>query len=187
MPNTEKLLWNRIGLIVSIVEKKHPKIFGRTAIMKLLYLLQTIKNVPLKYDFSLYIYGPFDQDVLDDLDYAETLGAVTSEVIYYSSGYGYQIGPGEKTDKIKEQTKVFLEKHQGSIDDIFDEFGEDSASDLELISTVIYTDRLLAQRKNKAGMDKLVEMVTKIKPRFKKEYVRGKSRDLKERGFLVLN
>jgi len=63
---------------------------GRTALMKFCIFLQTLRRVPLHYNFSLYSYGPFDSTVLSDLGDAEALGVVR-EVTFYPSGFGYRI------------------------------------------------------------------------------------------------
>ena len=76
-------VWNRLGLICSLVEKSKGKA-GRTALMKFAYLLKALKCVPLDYRFTLYTYGPFDSDLLDDLSYAEALEAVQSSLVHFS-------------------------------------------------------------------------------------------------------
>jgi hypothetical protein len=56
----EQKWWDRIGLIARLVEKAPGQTLGRTAIVKFAFLLQALRKVPLKYDFRLYTYGPFD-------------------------------------------------------------------------------------------------------------------------------
>jgi hypothetical protein len=63
----------RLGVLAALVAQAPGKL-GRTALMKMAYFLQTIKGVSLGYDFRMYTYGPFDQDVLDDLSTARGLG-----------------------------------------------------------------------------------------------------------------
>ena len=55
----------RTASIAELVRKASAG-FGRTALMKCLYFLQTVHRVPLGYHFGLYTYGPFDSDVLSD-------------------------------------------------------------------------------------------------------------------------
>ena len=69
----------RIATLVAIAERRPG--LGRTALMKICYLLQTLGDVPLGYHFTLYSYGPFDSDVLADLASAEVLGGVSSRVV----------------------------------------------------------------------------------------------------------
>ena len=92
--------WNnlqdaRVAVITELASRAPNGFLGRTALMKLCYFLQEVKNVPLGYHFTLYSYGPFDSDVLSSLGTAETLKAISSETVYYAGGYGYQIKKGE--------------------------------------------------------------------------------------------
>jgi len=172
-------LRNRLGLLVYIVEKCQGKL-GRTVAMKLLFLLQTVKKIPLGYDFRLYTYGPFDSEVLDDLDYAVTLGGLKSKIVYYPLGYGYEISLGEKANEMKQRAKVFLEQYNGEIDWVLDKFGRHSASDLELISTITYVNRNLAERGKKIKINELSQRVSTIKPRFPIEAIKEKVESLKD-------
>jgi hypothetical protein len=54
--------------------------------MKFCYFLQTVRQVPLGYRFTLYSYGPFDADVLSDLGTAENLQGVKASVVQYTEG-----------------------------------------------------------------------------------------------------
>ena len=79
-------LWNRVGLISDFAKRLELKKtqFGKTAVMKYLFILQEVFKVPLGYEFSLYTYGPYCSDVLSDLDYTEAIDGVK----IYSVGAG---------------------------------------------------------------------------------------------------
>ena len=64
----------RLAVLSDLVQRA-PGRLGRTAIMKLAYFRQTVKEVPLGYNFRLYTYGPYDGDVLTDLSQAEAMRA----------------------------------------------------------------------------------------------------------------
>src|SRR5438093_10440773 len=102
--NREKRWLERVGLMAALVEKAPGQNLNRTAIMKLAYFLQVLKNVPLGYDFRLYTYGPFDSDVLDDLGYARVFGAVKERTIIQSNGYRYEIKPGKHASHVQEKS-----------------------------------------------------------------------------------
>ena len=76
------LLTTRLGVFAELA-KSAKNAFGRTALMKLCYFLQEVKGVPLRYEFSLYSYGPFDSDVLADLQTAVELQILDSTVEHY--------------------------------------------------------------------------------------------------------
>ena len=163
--------WKRLGVISRFAEKSHCPI-GRTALMKFAYLLQTLKNVPLGYDFRLYSHGPFKADVLDDLEYAEELNLVEVSKVQYSQGYGYRIQAGKNADFVKSKGDVpdFLSRYGKDIDWIVETFGGRSAGELELISTIVFVDR--EQSDAPTTLDSLVKGVREIKPQFSPEEIR---------------
>jgi len=114
--NDQEQWWLRLGLLCELVAQA-PSNLGRTAIMKLAYLLQTVKGVPLGYDFRLYTYGPFESDVLNDLGTAESLGFIKSEMVVFSSGsgYGYEFAPGDKADAVKSRCGNWLTTYKAQV------------------------------------------------------------------------
>ena len=160
--------WNRLGVIVALAEKMQERKIdmGRTALMKFAYLLQTVKKVPLGYDFTLYSYGPFDSMVLDDLSYAGTLGAVKERTISYAASYGYDIKPAEHALQIKEKAQVFLNAQTRDMDWVINEFGSRGAGLLELLSTIVYADQEMLQKQTSRRIKELAAIVQKIKPHF---------------------
>ena len=85
--------WNklqdaRLAVIAKLATLAPAGYLGRTALMKFCYLLQTVRQVPLGYRFTLYSYGPFDSDVLSDLGTA----------VQYLGGYGYRIRKSDRAE-----------------------------------------------------------------------------------------
>src|SRR5258708_7802894 len=111
--NDEERWLLRLG-VLSELDAQAPETLGRTAVMKLAYLLQTVKKVPLGYDFRLFTYGPFDSDVLEDLGQAETLGAVASNIVHFpsGSGYGYEFSPGKELKQLQAKTGKEVAPHR---------------------------------------------------------------------------
>src|SRR5262249_29128328 len=134
MPQEQQ--WFRLGVLCALVGQA-PVRLGRTAMMKLAYLLQTVKGLPLGYDFRLHTYGPFDNDVLNDLGWAEVLGAVQSEMVTFpsGSGYGYEFTPGANGGFVRQKAKGALSGHEAAIAWALEEFGGRSAAELELLTT----------------------------------------------------
>ena len=173
-----------IALIAKLVARA-PAPPGRTAIMKYLYFLKVLRRVPLRYNFRLYTYGPFDSTVLDDLGYAEALGAVKSQLVAYPGGRGYQYGEGPQIDKVEEHAVAFLAEHEDDIDWVLREFGNRSASDLEMASTLVYVDRSIAEKRAKTTSAELASKVHDVKPHLPKDAIEREVRALKERGLLT--
>jgi uncharacterized protein YwgA len=172
----------RIATLVTIAERKAG--LGRTALMKICYLLQTLGDVPLGYHFTLYSYGPFDSDVLADLASAEVLGAVSSRVVQYPNGYGYEINPSQNSQSVIDLAPEFLEKYGDSIDEVLNKFAGMSKNDLEVLSTVIYVDRESASVNEELSTDELTHRVHEIKRNFAEKFVTEKVTFLKEEGLL---
>ena len=145
---------------------------GRTALMKYMYFLQTIRGMPLGYDFSMYSYGPFDSNVLADLSSAEAMGVVQVTPVEFSGGYGYRISPGIRASAAKNETKAFLTAHEEDIAWLFTVFGSFNSAELELASTIVYVDRELMERNECQPVAGVVNRVGEIKPRFTQPQIR---------------
>jgi uncharacterized protein len=182
--NTDGLLWQRLGVIVELA-KQSPRPMGRTALMKYCYLLQTLRRVPLGYDFRLYSYGPFDVAVLGNLDYAKFIGAVRESVEYYPGGYSYEIEAGEQAAEIKSRSGDFLWEYGDHIDWVAREFGKYSATELELVSTLIYVDKETASDGASLSVAELVRKVGEIKPHFTQTQIAHQVKVLSECGLLA--
>jgi hypothetical protein len=176
--------FSELAVIADLV-RRAPGVVGRTALMKCLLFLKTLREVPLPYTFRLYTYGPFDSKVLEDLRYAESLGAIRSTLIAYPGGQGYQLQAGPDAGKIEERASDFLDRYRESIDWVLDEFGNRSAIDLEMASTLIYVDRSLAEKGSKVPASELAKRVHDIKPHLTTDVIEGEARRLKDRGLLT--
>jgi uncharacterized protein YwgA len=173
---------DRLAVITAIA--KECAGLGRTALMKYCYFLQTLRGVPLGYRFSLYSYGPFDSDVLNDLGTVESLGAVTSTIEYFSGGYGYRIEPGAKANRVLELGQKFVSAYQGDLHWLRDQFGGWSPGELELASTLIYSDREAEERGKSLTIEQLAKRVNELKPRYQLSKIEELANQLHDSGFL---
>jgi hypothetical protein len=148
--------------------------------MKLCFFLQILRRVPLSYSFSLYSYGPFDSDVLADLQTAEGLGVLSSEVHYYPGGYGYSIGKGPQAAAIVPMAAAFVESYAEQIDWVTNTFGGFNASDLELLSTTIF----VAVKEPNLRDEAIAQQVNRIKPHFSIAQINEKLAWLSAKGLL---
>lgn len=154
----------RTAVLTALV-KRAPKSPGRTALMKFAYLLQTVRGVPLGYRFRLYNYGPYDEQVLADAREAATAGFLESQLVTYPSGYGYQFSPGDNAEGDLSDHAATLDDCSADIDWVISNFGNDSASRLELISTLVFA---LRDKSEKLKREDLIDRVHEIKPHFSK-------------------
>jgi hypothetical protein len=171
----------RIALLTALVEKAPSRTLGRTAIMKLLYFLITLRRVPLGYHFTLYSYGPFDSTVLEDIDYAARLGALSSRTVMYPSGYGYDIQPGDAAEQAINWAPEFITAREEDIDWVLREFGNMNATELELASTIVYVDQEWRQIGRQGTVRELAEQVNELKPRFAREAIVRRAERLQQR------
>jgi uncharacterized protein YwgA len=179
MPDIHNKL-DRVALIAHLVARAPTKL-GRTAVMKCLFLLKVLKQVPMPYSFGLYTYGPFDSNVLDDLQNAEALGAVEGTLVEYARARGYEYQRGPQLEEMEKQAQDFLARHQESIDWVLDEFGRRSAINLEMASTLVFVDRVSKARVTIAD---LVRKVHEVKPHLAIGTIETEARNLKEKGLL---
>ncbi|MBI3979121.1 MAG: hypothetical protein HY331_13130 [Chloroflexi bacterium] len=167
MSSSASVPWNRIGLISYLADRMKgtsPQ-FGKTALVKVVYILQEHKGVPCDYQFSLYNHGPFSSQILSDLDYADFIGVV--DVVYRESGYGgYVIEPGEEASVAQGRARAFLEQHREAISSVTDQFGRCSAKELELRATTLYVQKDASQRNAPLTLEQLARQVRLIKPQF---------------------
>jgi uncharacterized protein len=178
------VLDERTGVIAYLAENSPAAWIGRTALMKYLYFMQVLRDVPLGYDFSLYSYGPFDSAVLSDLGNAEALGIVNEKIAFYPSGYGYCISSAMPIEQIQQLGGGLLQRHVTDADWVIKEFGHLSAADLELSSTIVYTDREAYRSLEAISLVELARRVRDVKPHFTYDQVVRHAEVLRNKGLL---
>lgn len=179
-------LIERMGVIRKLAECK-PKL-GRTAMMKLLYLLQSVRHVPLGYRFELYLYGPYASDVLDDIASAEIWGLVQEEVVDYGEyGYGYHIHPCDSFETMPKTAAAFVRKYESDIQWVAEQFGHFSAAELELIGTIVWVYLRAKEHGDSLSEEKIAEFALRIKPHFTREKAHQIVEYLKSVGVITPN
>ena len=141
---------------------------GRTGLMKFAFLLQSVRNVPLGYRFRLYNYGPYDEQVLADANEATSTGLLESKLITYQRGYGYEFSLGDSFEESKDVLATQSLAYDSDIGWVMEKFGHESASRLELISTIVFA---LCDKARRRDSDELRDRVHEIKPHFSKEVI----------------
>ena len=97
----------RISIITELA--KRDANIGKTAMMKFLYLLQTVYSVPLGYDFEIYTYGPYSQAVMSDIEFADYTGSIYISPVEYPNGLnGYRINATDSGKAIVSGSSVAL-------------------------------------------------------------------------------
>lgn len=174
------LLEKRIGVISKIAESKHG--VGKTAMMKFIFLLQQVYKMPLGYDFEIYTYGPYASEVMSDINLAENRDYLDiKEQNYHNGIYGYSINPTKKTHQAISALDInFLEQYEPAIEEIITLFGDKTAKELELLTTIVYMYSLYQSNKWKISMAEIANNVHQIKPHFSLAEITTEYKDLKK-------
>lgn len=174
----------RLALVPVLAERSASGCIGRTALMKYIYFLQTLRGLPLGYNFSMYSYGPFDSAVLADLTSAEVLNIVEASPVQFSGGYGYRIKPSTQAESAKNNAIQFLSSHNGDIEWLFVTFGNLNSAELELTSTIVYIDQEFADAKSQLSTCEMATRLREIKPHFSRDKIYGLLEDLMQKHVL---
>ena len=141
----------------------------KIGMQKLVYFLQWIFHVPLGYNYKMHYYGPYSDELNDDLIAMQMSSNLKIEAD--PSGYGYHIIPG--TEAVTTGDEV-LGQYSENIDKCLSEFAELSPNELEILSTLHFV-------KYVAGVpdeDKIIEKTSMLKPVFSKSTIKQAYKNL---------
>jgi uncharacterized protein YwgA len=153
-------LIRRIALLVELADRrKANRRLGKTALQKFAYLLQELLGEQLGYQFQFYSYGPYDSMIMGDIDYAAALGCLN---VSYDQDKGYEIRPGSIADQLESERDTLRIESGSNLDRLFHCFGSDSARELELLATIVYT------RKDEPSFqdEQIIKRVQDLKPKY---------------------
>ncbi len=136
---------------------------GKKALQKKVHLIQELGGVDTGYRFSFYTYGPYSVGLAGDLDIIAIGGG--AKVRYIGADNHYLIDPGERTGRMIEKGRAFLEENRAAIEGVLDAFGNRLAKGLELVSTIAYLRRY-APREEFEDDGKLARHVRALKPKY---------------------
>jgi len=164
----------RVATIVTLVKNAKTKL-GKTQLQKLVYFAQDA-GVPLNYSYEIYHYGPYSFELSHDLGSLDSLGVLN--VASEPSGYGFEISAGRFSEKFKLEAK-----YQKKVERVLDQFGLNSAAQLEVKATIHFVHSVLKKKIPPAkAKAEVVEKVLALKPRFTEEFVSGCYSDLERSG-----
>ncbi len=171
--------WKRYALIAEIVQRFHQTNhrLGKTALQKMIFLLQRTFKVDVPYKYTLYTYGPYCSDVARDLDLIERFGG--AQVLYDSGVGGYEIQPGPANQEMRERFNDFLDTIAPQLDALVSGFGGFNAKELELRSTIIYLAKPGLSR------EELIQQVHDVKPHFTLQTITNALRELESTGYVT--
>ena len=154
------------NIILNIIEQ-YPGL-GKTAVMKILYMLQQVKNINLNYDFTIYTYGPYSAEVVEDIDDLIEDSLIDSCAYEYNNYVGYNLN---LTTMGKTKLSKLATKDEAKIKDVLSFVEDKHAKDLELLSTIIFIENQYAKNQWTKEQDDIVGKVAEIKPHFNREKI----------------
>lgn len=183
MTKLAEIPWNKLTTIACLAQTYSPNCqFGKTALQKTVYLLGDLYDIDLGYRFDLHTYGPFCTDLLDDLEFAESLSFIQTERST-GSDWDYHIVPGNaRCDDVTDQE--FRTKLISGIQRLVEDFGRAGTTDLELFSTTVFVDRDLKRSGKTLQMDDFTNLIQEIKPRFSLGQIQSAIETLRSKGHL---
>jgi uncharacterized protein len=189
MKITFDIPWNRYALIAELAKRLDavsPQ-FGKTVLQKLVFLLQEVYHVDCGYDFELFSYGPFDSQLLGDLDLVEHWGCISIDSVNAMLG-GYRIRPTDRVDFVREKAASFLDAEQTrkALENLVSTYGAMTARELELRATTVYVERNLRGKGDSPTKTKVCRLVGQIKPKFKQREIEQTVDELSGRNHILL-
>jgi uncharacterized protein YwgA len=163
------------GLIAYLVNKKDVR--GKKALQKLVYFCSEA-GVPIHARYRMYIYGPFSNEVAEEL--SET---ITKEIVKAHDN-GPKFSKGVCCDKFLELYKHEIESNSEKIDRVLEDFGDFTPLNLELYATVHFIASSMRQAYGKTG-DVVMDDVKKAKgKKFTRDQIKEAYNDLIKQGWL---
>jgi len=164
----------RLATILELLNKTG-KAVGKTFLQKGIYILQEGLKVNLGYKYRLYLYGPFSQELANDIDYLHDVGLISID--YNPQGYGYQI-------KITGAGKNFLSNLRNLESDedvkkvvkVLSLIGEKNVREMELFGTVLYFAKLTDDD------SEIKRLMRTVKPHFHDNEIEKALEKLREEG-----
>jgi uncharacterized protein YwgA len=149
------------------IEDRPP--LGRTILQKLCYLAKA-RGVPLSLQFDIHHYGPFCAELLSVTGDLIADGVISDQNPDPSCS---RYVPGPVCDQVLRKQKTHLGKNKSVLNQIIGLFGEMSAQELELITTIHYVSCATKVR-GKSNRDSVVSTVFEIKKgKFSRQAVRS--------------
>ena len=152
----------------------HQSWCGETHIQKATFFLQELLQVPMDFDFILYMYGPFSFDLHDEL--AAMLNYQLLELKSPMLRYGPRWSTKSNADKIRHNHSAVIDNYRRQIEFVATQLGPKRVGELEKLATALY---LVRQHPNESDEQLSVKM-NELKPHVTVEDARTALREFHE-------
>lgn len=169
----------RMGIIAELVSKRPG--LGKTAMMKMIFMLQQVYKVSLGYKYEIYTYGPYSAELTNDIGFASQTGIITVDAEMYPTGnVGYHLNATDKTQDTIGKAGSIVSDAISEIDDVIATFGNYTAKELELSSTIVYIYATYVANGWSSSADDIAANVHEIKPHFSDTTIKAEFEHLKK-------
>jgi len=166
---------HQYSAILSLLEKVE-KLVGKTFIQKGIFILQEGLKEKLEYDYRLHYYGPYSQELSNDINFLQDIELINID--YDPTGYGYHIGITESgRDFLKEHSKD-IKIDDDKLNKIIELIGKDYSKEMELLGTTLYFAKL------STDVEDIKRLVNMVKPHFEGNQIGGAIEKLREKGLI---
>ena len=172
-------LSNRKNVIIKMLQE-NPNM-GKTAVMKTIYMLQQVKHIDLGCEFSIYTYGPYSADVMEDINELVSDGFLSSNVYFYKDYIGYTLSTTDSGTKAVSNPK---DEDTVALKEILNFVRGKNAKELELYSTIIYVEDWYLKNEKANNIPAIINKVHELKPHFSEEVIQKAYTCLSEANFL---
>ena len=156
------LLNKRLAVIQSVVDRSRD--IGKTKVQKVVYFLQEGLGIQLLYRFRMHHFGPFSEDIENNISVLKGFGYI--EVNPDPRGYGYHITPTSREQLPWDEELNECKDDMVKAVDILN--GLDTST-LELLATVHFVRHLL----DEPSIEEVIGSVSRLKPKFPTQTIRS--------------
>lgn len=134
---------------------------SETRIQKLVYFLQNLLDIPLDFEFILYMYSPYSYDLRDKLTSLRADRLLTLETKRYS---GARFVTTDLGKKYQEAFPIFLESYKKKFELIINSLGTKPILELEQLAIAFHLTRLAEKQEEPNFLDDWAEELQKWRP-----------------------
>lgn len=165
--------------ILNIIKKNTG--LGKTALMKELFLFQEVMGAKTGYNFSIYTYGPYDSDVMEDIDQLCAFKLVDCSVYRFQTYIGYSLNV---TNEGENALKALSPEEEQNLNNIVCFAKNKTAKELELYSTIVYVGKLYKKNFWPSDDCSIIQQVHEIKPHFSQNTISDAYEELRRNNYI---
>ncbi|HEX6087760.1 MAG TPA: hypothetical protein VF266_24730 [Thermoanaerobaculia bacterium] len=137
---------------------------GETLVQKAVFVLQELLNVPLAFDFQLYIYGPFSFELQRHVSSMMADDMIASRPLEYGSTFE----PGEQVAYLEKHTAETIAAHRAAVEFVVQHLAGRGVKQLERVATALYFTVASAD----LSVDERAAQICEVKPHITSEEAR---------------